>query len=320
MNLQRQQGLGMVSMLGVLIAFGFISYFIMQMGVETKKATIYAKSKNFYSQLDVIKEALLAYQIDKITQGNVDPIIFAPNWAALVPHYLPNCSTANSNDGKCRKAEHTLWGATMELTRVTLPLPTGFRGLNQIVIPLPPMTAAFKFEHDVHVATLLKLPFAHYDSAANTVTWQVRQVGEELQHNGLVRRSGDNSKLTGDWDVGGNFAITNAKDFTVRNSDGSQRSIGSGVIRAFSAHHGDRVKKHKCPGNFIPDIVVGRKSESALSSSKNFNSISQGKAYATSSGNDWIIGLDYYTQLQSGPDWVLLHDGEVNALLTCNQP
>jgi len=315
MNLQRQQGLGMVSMLGVLIAFGFISYFIMQMGVETKKATIYAKSKNFYSQLDVIKEALLAYQIDKITQGNVDPIIFAPNWAALVPHYLPNCSTANSNDGKCRKAEHTLWGATMELTRVTLPLPTGFRGLNQIVIPLPPMTAAFKFEHDVHVATLLKLPFAHYDSAANTVTWQVRQVGEELQHNGLVRRSGDNSKLTGDWDVGGNFAITNAKDVMVRNSDGSQRSLSVGIPPVI-AKHGQRIDKPACPTGLKPTITTSIKGVfNETTSDIAFTNVGSQRSYTVNRRGYWIVMLDYWAEVQNMT--TLLHDGEVNVQLTC---
>ena len=318
MNLQRQQGLGMVSMLGVLIAFGFISYFIMQMGVETKKATIYAKSKNFYSQLDVIKEALLAYQIDKITQGNVDPIIFAPNWAALVPHYLPNCSTANSNDGKCRKAEHTLWGATMELTRVTLPLPTGFRGLNQIVIPLPPMTAAFKFEHDTHVATLLKLPFAHYDSAANTITWQVRKVGEELQHDGLVKRSGDNSTLTGDWDIGGKFSITNAKDITVRNSDGTHRRLGSGVVQVSTVTHNSRIKKHSCPDGLIPRISTAFKGvfSGPEGGENSTQSISEMRSYFTPTGKYWNIGLDYYANI--GYKQVLKHDGEVEVSQLCS--
>jgi hypothetical protein len=319
-TLHNQQGFGMVGMLSALILFGLISYGLTVAGTEAKKTAIYMKSKNFYEQLDVIKEALLAYQVDKITEGEVDPYIFAPNWAALTPSYLPGCSTADNQAGKCRKAEQTLWGNTMTLVMIDVPTPTGIRGANQLTIPLPPKTEAFAFEHDVHLSTLLKLPFAKYDDVANTITWQVRKVGEELQHDGLVRRSGDNSTLTGDWDVGGGFAITNVKDVTIRNSDGSQRSIGAGVIRVFSARHGERVNKHKCPTGLTPDIIVARKAESAQSSANNLNSITQVKAYATSSGNNWIIGLDYYAQLQSNPSWILLHDGEVVVMLTCNQP
>jgi hypothetical protein len=320
-TLHNQKGFGMASLIATLIAFGFVGYFIMQMGVEAKKATIYSNSKNFYEQLDVIKEALLAYQSDKIAQGALTTNTFPIGFSDLIGDYLPDCSTVDHNAGKCRPANYTPWGNQIALTRQTQYIPAkGWVPYSRIIITLPPATDAFKFEHDVHVATLLKLPFAKYNESANTITWEVRRVGEELQHDGLVRRSGDNSTLLGDWDVGGNFAITNARDVTIRNSDGSQRSVGAGVIRVFSARHGERIKKHKCPTGLTPDIIVARKAESAQSSANNLNSITQVKAYATSSGSNWIIGLDYYAQLQSNPSWILLHDGEVVAMLTCNQP
>lgn len=320
-TLHYQKGMGMAGMIATLIIFGVISYGIMQFGIAAKKATIYNNSKNFYEQLDVIKEALLAYQSDKIAQGELTTNTFPIGFSDLIGDYLPDCSTVDHSAGKCRPANYTPWGNQISLTRQTQYIPVkGWIPYNRVIITLPPVTDAFKFEHDVQVATLLKLPFAKFNSGANTITWEVRRVGEELQHDGLVRRSGDNSTLLGDWDVGGNFAITNAKDLTLRNSDGSQRSVGAGVIRVFSARHGERVKKHKCPTGLTPDIIVARKAESAQSSANNLNSITQVKAYATSSGSNWIIGLDYYAQLQSNPSWILLHDGEVVAMLTCNQP
>ena len=316
-TLQNQQGFGMTSLIGTLIAFGFVSYGIMQMGIEAQKTTIYLKSKNFYEQLDVIKEVLLAYQVDHIAAGEVDPNIFAPNWAALTPDYLPACSTTDNQNGKCRKAEQTLWGTTMTLERVTLPLSTGWRGLNQLTIPLPPVTEAFKFEHDVHVATLLKLPFAHFDESANTITWQVRQVGEELQHDGLVRRTGDNTTLLGDWDVGGTFAITNASDVTVRNSDGSQRSLAAGPTYLV-AKHDERINKHKCPTGLTPEIITGPK---GLFNETNvpvaFNNVGAQRSYTVPSSTYWTIKLDYYANIQGTTQ--ILHDGEINVVLVCQK-
>lgn len=314
---RHQQGLGMTSLIGTLIAFGFVSYFIMQMGIEAKKTTIYLKSKNFYEQLDVIKEALLAHQVDHIAAGEIDPDIFANGWGDLTPDYLPECSTADNQNGKCRKAEQTLWGTTMTLEQLNLPTPTGIRGMNQLTIPLPPVTEAFKFEHDVHVAMLLKLPFAHFNESANTITWQVRQVGEELQHDGLVRRTGDNSTLLGDWDVGGNFAITNVRDVTVRNSDGSQRSLAAGPTYLV-AKHNERINKHKCPTGLNPEIITGPK---GLFNESNamiaFNSIGAQRSYAMSSSTYWTVKLDYYTDIQGSPQ--LLHDGEINVVLVCQK-
>ena len=314
-TLQNQQGFGMTSLIGTLIVFGFVSYGIMQMGIEAQKTTIYLKSKNFYEQLDVIKETLLAYQVDHIAAGEVDPNIFAPNWAALTPDYLPACSTTDNQNGECRKAEQTLWGTTMTLERVTLPLSTGWRGLNQLTIPLPPVTEAFKFEHDVHVATLLKLPFSHFDESANTITWQVRQVGEELQHDGLVRRTGDNSTLLGDWDVGGNFAITNARDVTVRNSDGSQRSLTVG-IPIIIAKHDERIDKPACPSGLTPSLTTSLKSFYNETNPRfSFSNLGALRSYAIESSTYWTIKLDYWADVQGVN--TQLHDGEIKVELRC---
>jgi len=314
-RLQNQKGFGVASLIGTLIAFGFVSYGIMQMGIEAQKTTIYLKSKNFYEQLDVIKEALLAYQVDHIAAGEIDPNIFAPNWAALTPDYLPACPTTDNQNGKCRKAEHTLWGTTMTLKQVNLPTSTGIRGMNQLTIPLPPVTEAFKFEHDVHVAMLLKLPFAHFNKPANTITWQVRQVGEELQHDGLVRRTGDNSTLIGDWDVGGDFAITNTRDVTVRNSDGSQRSLTVGIPSVI-AKHNERIDKPACPSGLSPSITTSIKgffNETNVPIA--FNNIGALRSYATENSTYWTIKLDYWADVQGVK--TLLHDGEVLAELRC---
>ncbi len=314
-TLKTQKGFGIASLIGALIAFGFVGYLIMQAGIETKKAAIYLKSKNFYEQLDVIKEALLAYQVDRIAMGEIDPDIFANSWDDLTPLYLPECSTTDNQNGKCRKAEHTLWNTTMVLEQVNNTTSAGIRGMNQLIIPLPPISDDFKFEHNAHVSMLLKLPFAVYDDDANTITWQVRKIGDELQHDGLVRRSGDNSTLTGDWDVGGDFAITNVKDVTLLNSDGTQRSLAVGDTYLV-AQHDDRIYKHSCPSGLSPEIVTGVKgvfNETNISTA--FNNVGSLRSYAIESSEYWTIKLDYYAETDGVPD--LLHDGEVNIVLVC---
>ncbi len=318
-TLHYQKGMGMAGLIGTLIAFAFVSYFIMQMGVEAKKATIYNNSKNFYEQLDVIKEALLAYQSDKIAQGELTTNTFPIGFSDLIGDYLPDCSTVDYQAGKCRPANYTPWGTQIDLTRQTQYIPAkGWTPYNRIIITLPPVTEAFKFEHDVHVATLLKLPFAKFDDTANTITWEVRRVGEELQHDGLVRRSGDNSTLTGDWDVGGDFAITNAKDVTVRNSDGSQRRLGAGIVRVSTATHDTRIKKHSCPSGLSPRISTAVKSifSGTEGGDNQTQSISEIRSYFTESGSYWKVGLDYYANI--GTKQVLKHDGEIEVSQLCS--
>ena len=315
-TLHNQKGFGMASLIGTLIAFGFVSYFIIQMGVEAKKATIYSNSKNFYEQLDVIKEALLAYQSDKIAQGALTTNTFPTGFSDLIGDYLPDCSTVDFKAGKCRPGDYTPWGNTIDLTRQTQYIPAkGWVPYNRIIITLPPVTDAFKFEHDVHVTTLLKLPFAKYDETANTITWEVRRVGEELQHDGLVRRSGDNSTLLGDWDAGGDFAITNVRDVTVRNSDGSQRSLAAGVT-FITAKHDERIDKHKCPIGLTPDIITTTKgifNETTIPIP--FNSVGAQRSYAVSSSTHWTVKLDYFADVQGTPQ--LFHDGEILVQLIC---
>lgn len=315
-TLQNQKGFGIGSMIAVLIAIGVLSYFLMQAGVETKKAIVYANSKNFYEQLDATKDAILAYQVDKNAAMAILPNTFPSGFSDLIPNYLPDCSTANQKAGNCRHASYTPWGSKISLTRQTQHITgRGYMPYNRIVIPLPPVTGGFKFEHDVQVSTLLKLPFARYSPTANTITWEVRRIGEESQHDALVRRSGDDSTLLGDWDVGGKFAITNAKDVTVRNSDGSQRSLSVGNS-FIVAKHNQRIKKHKCPTGLTPAIVTSIKGIfNASNPTIPLNNIGAQRGYSVSSGRYWTVKLDYWTDIKGKKTFK--HDGEVNVQLIC---
>jgi hypothetical protein len=315
MNLQRQRGFGVASMLGTVVTLGALSYFLMQLSTVIQTQRIKSNGRTFYAQIADIRDAIRMHQVDKIAQGQSGIYIFPAGWNDLVPNYLPDCSTTDNQAGRCRVPNQTGYGATISLTRVaaTVLAPSH----NLVVIPLPPNNPNFQLEHDVLISELLQLPFARYNEAANTVSFQIHRNGNELEHDGLVKRSGDDSTLTGDWDVGGNYAITNAKDLTIRNSDGSQRSVGTGVVRAFVGKHNERVNKHKCPANLTPSIIVSIKSIFAQNNANNINTISQSKTYATESSTYWTLGLDYYAKLQGASTWTLQHDGEISAFLIC---
>ncbi|WP_338726597.1 hypothetical protein V8687_03915 [Shewanella baltica] len=312
-NLHRQRGFGVASMLGVVLALGAFGFFLMELSTIVQTQSIKSKGKMFYAQIADIRNAIRMHQVDKIAQGQSGIYLFPAGWNDLVPNYLPDCSTTDNQAGRCRIPSQTGWGGVIALTRVaaTVLAPSH----NLIVIPLPPVNAEFKFEHDVHVSELLQLPFARYNESANTVSFQVHRNGDELEHDGLVKRSGDDSTLTGDWDVGGNYAITNVKDVIVRNSDGSQRSLAAGTV-AMVAKHDQRIDKHKCPSGLTPDIVTGIKGMfNTTTIPIVFQNISASRSYTVASSAYWTVKLDYFAEFEG--IMTELHDGEVNVTLIC---
>ncbi len=306
----------------MIVGLSVLSMLIMHWQQRSKIMRIQALVNPFYQQLEYITKQVNAYQIDQIAQGwpPSSAAVFPNTWSDLQPAYLPNCSTTDNNTGKCRKPEQTPWGTTMLMTKINSPVPPSVtpRYRLQIQIPFPNATSdATQLEHQAVLESLGRFPGSEFQAASNSLFVWVDRIDSGVQQDALVKRSGDDSTLTGDWDVGGNYAITNAKDVTIRNSDGSQRSVGTGVVRAFVGKHNERVNKHKCPANLTPSIIVSIKSIFAQNNANNINTISQSKTYATESSTYWTLGLDYYAQLQGASTWTLQHDGEISAFLIC---
>lgn len=306
----------------MVVGLSVLSMLIMHWQQRSKIMRIQALVNPFYQQLEYITKQVNAYQIDQIAQGwpPSSAAVFPNTWSDLQPAYLPNCSTTDNNAGKCRKPEQTPWGTSMLMTKINSPVPPSVtpRYRLQIQIPFPNATSdATQLEHQAVLESLGRFPGSEFQAASNSLFVWVDRIDSGVQQDALVKRSGDDSTLTGDWDVGGNYAITNAKDLTIRNSDGSQRSVGTGVVRAFVGKHNERVNKHKCPANLTPSIIVSIKSIFAQNNANNINTISQSKTYATESSTYWTLGLDYYAQLQGASTWTLQHDGEISAFLIC---
>ncbi|GIU51294.1 hypothetical protein TUM4438_40410 [Shewanella sairae] len=318
MNRQSRQR-GFVGVLSFLIALSFLSLLFLEFATAKTREQKLSQAAPFYDRMKHAVQQINAYQMDKVAGGNYtinDLGIFPTHWRDLEPVYLTPCSGSEQSNGYCLPHNKTPWDTdmTMEVSYVV-----GEIALPQltITIPMQPNSTEFALERDAYIGALGKLPGARMDEAQNAVLLVVSRLDNAIQHDGVVKRSGNNSTLTGDWDVGGEFAITNTKDVLVRNSDGTQRNLATAVIETFVSKHGDRVDKPKCPTHLKPDIQVAIKGIFPHSKPNQFNEVSMQKAYTTEYASHWTIGLDYYAINKISKEWVFMHDGEVSVSLRC---
>ncbi|MGI2002054.1 hypothetical protein [Shewanella frigidimarina] len=311
---------GFANLVILVVSLAVASMFIMHWQQRSKILRIQSVVTPFYQQLQYISQQIDGFQIDKIAEGwpPSSAAVFPNSFAELQPAYLPLCSTTDNNLGKCRKPEQTPWGTSMSFTKINSPVPPSVTPRYRILIQVPFPNAtndATRIEHQIYLETLGRFPGSEFNEATNSLSIWIERIDSGLQQEALVKRSGDDSTLTGDWDVGGNFAITNAKDVTVRNSDGSQRSLAAGAI-AMVAKHNQRIDKHKCPIGLTPAIITGIKGifNTTLIPIA-FSNVSSSRSYSVSSSTYWTVKLDYWAEVQGVV--TLLHDGEVNVELIC---
>lgn len=316
---KRQRGFANIVIM--IVGLSVLTMLIMHWQQRSKIMRIQAQVTPFYQNLEYITKQINAFQIDQIAQGwpPSSAAVFPNAWSDLQPAYLPNCSTTDNNAGKCRKPEQTPWGTSMLMTKINSPVPPSVtpRYRLQIQIPFPNATSdATQLEHQAVLETLSRFPGSEFNEASNSLFVWVDRIDSGVQQDALVKRSGDDSTLTGDWDVGGNYAITNAKDVTIRNSDGSQRRLGAGTVSTLIAKHNQRVDKHKCPTGLTPAIATSIKGIfNETDPTTPFANISSSRSYAVTSSTYWTVKLDYFAAVNGVV--TPLHDGEVNVQLIC---
>ena len=314
----KQRGFAMI--LGMLITLSFLSLLLLQIAKGNTEEQMLAGATPFYERMKHIVQQINAYQMDQVAseRSSINELtIFPPTWRQLEPEYLPNCNANDASKGNCIMNDTTPWGTKM-LLRSNYTVPNHIPQ-QTITIPLPPNNELFAFERSGYISALSKLAGARLDEGQNAVLIVISRLDNAIQHEQVVKRSGNNSTLSGDWDIGGNHAITNAKEVLIRNSDGSQMNLSGSVTDIFVAKHGDRVNKQKCPSHMKPDIQVAIKGIFTNSTAKDFNEVSKQKAYVDTFSNHWTIGLDYYAVNKISHNWEFMHDGEVLVSLRCIQ-
>ncbi|MBD1574737.1 hypothetical protein HC725_15900 [Vibrio sp. S17_S38] len=130
----------------------------------------------------------------------------------------------------------------------------------------------------------------------------------------VVKRSGQDSTLIGNWDVGGNYAITNAKDFRIRNTNGTQRSLAVGVVDSFTIKSGKNITKPQCASGLTADVVTTPKFLELPAGTYEHAPVGVVKStYSTY----WNLTLKYKYKNSSG-NWVNGTNGTITVQTVCH--
>ena len=134
-------------------------------------------------------------------------------------------------------------------------------------------------------------------------------------YDGLVKRSGDDSTLLGDWDVGGNFALVNAKDYTIRNSDGSQQLVSSGLVNILKVKHRDFIDKPQCPKDLKPNLTL---SINTVTITNQYTLKGSIKPFVLSETHfQWQVGLEIRAIINSTGRPKTINNGVITAFVQC---
>lgn len=281
--------------------------------------------QQFEKQAELAADALVetisliqAYENDSLQPTNTKLRFPQAMNDLVIGGYAEACSTNDFTAlGKCRPIDRTLWGDTISITSYDENLVSTPKVKTHAQLTYP-LTAIRDTNQRKRVASMIgrSIPFVEIDASSNNVKIRVNRSGTSVRSDVFIRRNGEDT-LTNDWDVG-NQAILNVKDITIRNSNGSQRSVAGGVIKSFTGVNLTNVTKHSCPSGFTPNIVTSIRGVFPSIQNNNFTQIGAIKTYAEDRSSYWVIHLDYYARIQDSGDWKLLHDGEIKVDLTCD--
>ncbi len=238
----------MVSMIGFAIPFFLEQY-------RDREAAAYA------DHLKRMVSALHQYQYYKITEESV-PSTDDSSWPLELNNLMTdypnrfwvNCSVTDEDEGNCVRPDYVPW-STDKLTSLAQPDDPLAPFYSHLVITIP----MSKLVSDTKEYLRWSVPLMTIPGAKKTDTQDIeitlRQATQSLIYEDLLMRDGEKT-LTGHWDVGGDYAITNAKDFTIANSDGTGISIMEGLTFIYSVEPYSLLRKPTCPDGMTPEPKV----------------------------------------------------------------
>ncbi|GAL27729.1 hypothetical type IV pilin PilA [Vibrio variabilis] len=197
--------------------------------------------------------------------------------------------------------------------------PTGFRSYYaKLEFSVPDEgDDLFKTQYNAMHEFLSPISGMTWDDTTNTMTYRIDKADLAFAFDGLVKRSGDDSWLLGDWDVGGRFAITNVRDITIADDSGGQISVSDKLTIIQTGQHGDWVNKPRCPPGQAPELFPSIVEASVGS---DYTSTGSQKAYKLAENTtQWQLGLDVIVTRNSDGQRMPLHNGVINALMQCIQ-
>ena len=250
----KQRGVGLVEFILTLVLslIIFIAALPFYNDYQTDK-----KAKAYGEHIRGLIERIHQYQYYKITEEGVDATSQA-SWPATLDNlmndypeqYWGSCTIDQELNGECKLPDYVPWSHSRLSTYFYTDL-THIPAFNEhlvIRIPLSELASDPK-EWTRYSNVLIDIPGAK--RAGSDIHITLRQATLALMYENIVMRDGFTT-LTGDWDVGGAHGITNAKDVTLRASDGSQIPVSQYLVNVSRAQHGDWIDKPQCIAGQTP--------------------------------------------------------------------
>ncbi|EGU37418.1 hypothetical protein [Vibrio scophthalmi] len=320
-GLKKQQGFAMLASMSIVL--GVVIVGSMWVAEESAKRRILTNSESFYNRIIYLRTQVHAFVNDRYLEGHRinGAAIFPNRLGALEPKYIPTCTNEDNQNGFCMKVNQTPWGEIGETDYRVVAVPkddgsgvSHYRAEFDVKLP-DKDSVALKFERQTTLAMLAQVPNIFYDDANNILTVRIDRPDKAFAYESLVKRSGDDSTLLGDWDVGGNFAITNAKDVTIKNSNGTQQSVVQGLTKIYTVEHGQWLRKPPCPQGMTLNSTF---SITEIQAHRNYTLTGLQRAYLLEeSATHLRVGLDAGAKHKSTNAGHTLHLGKVTALLQC---
>ncbi|WP_394230512.1 type II secretion system protein [Shewanella colwelliana] len=304
MNMKKQTGM---SLMGTLLSLVIASAALVPLTQAFFKWTDNQQSRSHAEDVETLINQIQRYQYYK-TSNNLaaSPVLAWPtSLVALVNDYnsefWSNCSTIESQQGFCKRPGYTPYGGSISYqvidgTSAKLTIPTGMTGDKKRTWSTP----------------LLRIPFSKV-LANGDVEIKIAPPMQSLVYDGFVQRDGS-TPLTGTWDLGGDYGITNAAGMSIRDTDGSQMIVG-GTMSVETIQSDTMVKKPSCPDFLEPAIQampIGM-----YGSSKASPLIGNYRTLIQEWSSYWTVKLEYAAKQDSGNDFELRSAGDVAVTTYC---
>ena len=321
MKIQRRKQGGFASIVGLIIVAAALIIGVMEWSTMMTQKRIKDNVDSFYNRIVFLNTQFHAFANDRYLAGmgiNTQHI-FPFQLSDLEGNYIPLCSEADNVKGFCFKYNQTPWGEIAEADYVVTPLPsvitpTHYRA--ELTLTLPNKDDdALKFDREATLQLFAQMPNIIYDEPNNKIILRIERPDKAFAYESLVKRSGDDSTLLGDWDVGGNHAITNVKDVTIRNRDGSQQLVSTGLVKILQVNHGDFIDKPKCPEHQQPDLTLSIHTVTIPSKYTLTGSIKPFRFSETAT--QWRAGLEIRVVINSTGKADIIHTGHLTAFVQC---
>lgn len=306
---------GFASLISLLVVLSIIGYLATFYVKHQQEQNIRNNQNSFYNHVTNLIAQINSYQSDQYDSGTLPDSqnLFPASLATLQNEgYLPQCSTSDNQNGYCSKPEQTPWGDNIVYTRQKVSGKNYYEAT--LILTLPALTDANTFEQQVSISLFSQIAGASYNDTNRKITITIPRLENLLSLTAVVKRSGQDSTLTGNWDVGGNYAITNAKDFRIRNANGTQRSLAVGVVDSFTVKSNTNVTKPQCTPGLTADIVATPKFIGLPDGNHAHTPI---KVIVTSYGNYWRLALKYKYKNTLG-NWVNGSNGSITVQTVCH--